>query len=297
MSVMSPLNRCNLCAAGTSRGDGSETARVRSNVRAFRNESFAVWRCGHCRSIHASEEIDLAPYYAQYPFHRQRLDWALRVVYRNVLRRLKRAGFTPSDSLLDYGCGSGLLIRFLHEKGFIRAVGYDAYSEGFSDRSALDDRYDFVYAQDVIEHVPDPRALMGEFADYVRPGGHIVIGTPNAEAIEFSRTDYFIHTLHQPYHTHILSKTALMDAARALGWTLRRYYPTQYTNTRIPCLNLRFGMHYGKCFDDTIDLAFDGLRFSPWLLSPRSLWLALFGSFVCPETDVMAVFRAPREPT
>ncbi len=291
MAPMADRNVCNLCADPGSLRDDSETAMVRSNVRAFRDESFAVWRCSRCRSIHARDEVDLPHYYADYPFHRQTLDWMLRVAYRNVLRRLKRAGLKRSHKILDYGCGSGLLTKFLQTEGYTHAAGYDAYGESFSNPVILEQTYDFVHAQDVVEHVDDPRELMRTFAALTKPGGTVVIGTPNAEAIDLARPQDFVHTLHQPYHTHIFSKRALLDAARALGWTLERYYPAQYTNTLTPCVNLRFGIHYGRCFDDTIDLAFDGIRVNRKLLSPRSLFYAMFGYFLCPETDIMAVFR------
>ena len=46
----------------------AESAVVCSNVRAFVLERFWVWRCSLCGSIHAGEDLDLAPYYAGYPF-------------------------------------------------------------------------------------------------------------------------------------------------------------------------------------------------------------------------------------
>ena len=78
------------------------------------------------------------------------------------------------------------------------------------------------------------------------------------------------------------------------GWRLERLYMTNYTNTLVPCLNLRFGFHYGRCFDDTIDLAFERVRVNrKLLLSPRSFFFAFFGYFFPPESDVTAVFRMP----
>ncbi|MHA2283884.1 MAG: class I SAM-dependent methyltransferase [Promethearchaeota archaeon] len=288
---MADGNQCNLCADPSRLRGDSEVASVRSNVRAFRDEKFVVWRCARCRSIHARDEVDLPHYYAMYPFHKQKFNWILRIVYRNVLRRLKRAGLKRSHRILDYGCGSGHLIHFLKSKGYAHAAGYDAFGGSFSDPAVLDETYDFVHSQDVVEHVDDPRALLRTFASLAKPGGTIVIGTPNADAIDLTRPEDFVHPLHQPYHTHIFSKGALLAATGALGWTLDRYYATQYTNTLVPGLNMRFALYYGKCFDDTLDLAFDGVRVNRRLLSPRSLVYALFGYFFCPETDVMAVFR------
>jgi len=283
------------CACGAANGAAGrlEAAVVRSNVRHFRDEQFAVWRCEGCGSIHTRDRVDLAHYYEDYPFRRQRLNWMVRRVYGLLLRRLRRAGVRRSDSVLDFGCGSGLLVEFLHSKGYARAVGYDAYTEGFGDPALLKGRYDCLFAQDVIEHVDDPIGTLRTFHGLVNAGGLIIIGTPNAAAIDLQRPERYVHSLHQPYHRHVLSKRALLAGAAELRWTLVRFYPTAYTNPRIPFLNTRFLLHYFRCFDDTVDVAFEkrpraNRRF---LLSPSTYIDGLFGSFRDPRTEMFAVFR------
>jgi len=294
MSPMLNEGTCNLCDQPESHGPSSESADVRSNVRRFQDERFTVWRCGSCRSIHARDEVDLAHYYAHYPFHHQKFNWITRIVYGNFRVRLGRAGLQPQHRILDYGCGSGLLVEYLKSVGFANTVGFDAYSRDFNTPELLDQQYDCLIAQDLVEHVLDPRGLLRTFDRMVRPGGMLLIGTPNAEAMDLSRTEDFIHCLHQPYHTHIFSKTALVQAGTDVGWSLERMYLTQYTNTRLPCLNMNFGLHYAKCFDNNMDLAFHppGVNLK-LLLSPRTPFLALFGYFRAPETDITAIFRKP----
>src|SRR5689334_15648087 len=97
--------RCVVC--GAARTPACETALVPCNVRAFRDERFAVWRCAECRSIHASDEVDLDHYYRGYPVFAAELDWKLEVVYGGMLRRLTAAGLRPEHRILDYGCGRG----------------------------------------------------------------------------------------------------------------------------------------------------------------------------------------------
>ncbi len=260
-------------------------------MRAFCTERFAIWRCGKCRSIHARDEVDLDRYYSDYPFHKLVFDWRAKAVYRKILQRLKRAGMTKDSKILDHGCGSGHVVGFLKDRGYGGAVGYDSYSDEFNDASVLEDRYDVVLSQDVLEHVEDPRELLASYGRWAAPGGKIVIGTPNAAAMDLSRPEDFVHSLHQPYHTHILSIYALVQIGTELGWTLERLYHTNYTNTLVPCLNVRFGLHYGKYFDNNVDLAFDGFLLSPKLFLPSSLFFAFFGYFLSPPTDIMAVFR------
>ena len=88
---------CVIC--GTPRSADAQTANVRSNVRAFRYEMFAVWRCTECHSIHAQDDVDLAHYYAGYPVFDAALDWKLRTVYGSMLKRLVDAGLKPGDKV------------------------------------------------------------------------------------------------------------------------------------------------------------------------------------------------------
>ncbi|MFI5306116.1 MAG: class I SAM-dependent methyltransferase [Polyangiales bacterium] len=285
--------RCNVC--GQESGPDVEQGSVRSNVRMFAAEQFTVWRCPHCLSIHARDEVDLAHYYADYPFHKLKdvkVDWMLAAMYGKLLSRLRAAGITAESSVLDYGCGSGLFLSHLRRQGFERTAGYDEYSEGFADKSVLSQRYDCVMTQDVIEHVPDPQALVRTLHELCKPGGVIVIGTPNAESINLAKPEERVHTLHQPYHRNILSKRALQGLGKDLGWELLTYYPTMYANTLVPFVNSAFVNHYFKCLDDNCDLAVEPIHPGSWKLwTPVTLAHALFGSFWAPECDVMAVFK------
>jgi 2-polyprenyl-3-methyl-5-hydroxy-6-metoxy-1,4-benzoquinol methylase len=283
---------CVVC--GRQIGADVERATIRCNIRRFRDQLFNVWRCPHCRSIHAGDEVDLDAYYAAYPCHvrRQDLNWVLRAMHRRLLGRLRRAGLRSDHAILDYGCGNGTFVEFLRERGYEGAVGFDQYSERFRDRRALEARYDLVFSQDVIEHVDDPRAQLAEFDRLTRPGGLVAIGTPNAEDIDLGAPDLRVHALHQPYHRHILSKRVLLGLGDEMDWQLLRYYKTTYSNTLIPGVNTRFAMHYCRTLGDDVELGLEPFHIEdPRVWSPKSIWLAWFGFFFAPEIDVMAIYR------
>jgi len=270
---------------------------VRSNVRKFQSEIFELWRCPHCKSIHACDEVDLAHYYADYPFHHlgaTDVDWMMRAMYDNLLSRLRQAGLDEQQAVIDYGCGSGHFLSFLESRGYQDLAGYDEYSEGFADAAVMQRQYDCVMTQDVIEHVPEPLELVETLHGLAKPGGIVVIGTPNAEAIDLQNPEPRVHTLHQPYHRHILSKTALQALGADFGWELLKYYPTMYANTRVPFVNSAFVNHYFRCFDNNCDLVIEPIKASSWkLFTPATLAHAFFGSAWAPESDVMAIFRRP----
>jgi 2-polyprenyl-3-methyl-5-hydroxy-6-metoxy-1,4-benzoquinol methylase len=216
----------------------------------------------------------------------------LRAMYRNLRARLSRAGVEREHAILDYGCGSGQFLGFLRDSGYASLAGFDEYSSRYADRAVLTRTYDCVVTQDVIEHVDEPLEMVSTLHELTRPGGVVVIGTPNAEAIDLACPEARVHTLHQPYHRHLLSKTALQALGKDLGWELLRYYPTMYANTSLPFVNTAFINHYFKCFDDCVDIAVEGLRVdSLKLWTPLTLAHGLFGSLWAPECDVMAIFR------
>ena len=284
---------CALCGEVTS---DPEIASVPSNVRAHREQSFAVWRCATCQGIHARDDVDLDHYYTDYPFYRlTSLDDFHRTVYANLWQRvLKVAPLTFDSTVLDYGCGSGHFVEFLSEKGFKWSHGYDAYSPGFDDPERLEQRYDCVVCQDVLEHVPEPNALLDELGDLVAPGGLLAMGTPNAAAIDLATPAAYLHQLHQPYHRHIVSAAWLREAAEARGWEVAAYYPSAYVNTSKAFINQPFLMRVLESRDNTLDAAFEDPGPPPlsfWSLS--ALRDAFFGAGRAPSSDVMFVFRLP----
>jgi SAM-dependent methyltransferase len=96
----------------------------------------------------------------------------------------------PGGRLLDAGCGVGTSTRLLREAGF-DAVGTDTSArflpegEGFfvADFTRRTDLPDGGFAGagalNVIEHVADPRAFLDELVRVVRPGGVVVVCSPN----------------------------------------------------------------------------------------------------------------------
>lgn len=272
----------------------SERARARSNVRAFSSHLFEIWRCRACLSLHASDDVDLDRYYAEYPFHALTCDWRTRLLYDNQLRRLVRAGLRQDHWILDYGCGSGAFVRHLKSRGYSSVAGYDQYSAHHSDPGTLERNYDAIIVQDVIEHSTNPRALVSQLHQLAAPGALVAIGTPNAEAIDLSCTERYVHALHLPFHRHILSKRALLTLGHQWGWAIERYYPKQYANTRHPFLNASFYLYYMRLFDNSLDSLLEPLQLRPLLKHlPQAFFWGIFGYYLSQETDVMAVFRTP----
>ena len=281
-------DKYNCCICGNSCDTPAKVAKVHSNVRDFASETFNLWKCPSCGSIHSQDQVDLDYYYSKYPFFGQKLDWAVKSSYRGLLRRLKRAGLSEDAKILDFGCGSGLLVKYLRSQGY-NAAGYDKFNDQFNLPDLLFERFDCVIAQDVIEHAPKPQTVLDQLGALAKPGGLIFIGTPNAAGINLDKPEKFIHPLHQPYHRHIFSIDALKKCAANQNWDLVKYYSTPYTN--MPGLSLPFLHHYMRAGDGTLNVLFDRKISPTFWLNPLTYFLLITGYFLCDDADIVAIFR------
>lgn len=111
-------------------------------------------------------------------------------IYRMIANELRSVEHGPS--LLDVGCGKGNLWQYLKPQ-FRSYTGADVvFYDGFpaegrfvqfdADAGRLplpDEVADVVVAAETIEHVENPRAFMRELIRLARPGGAVVVTTPN----------------------------------------------------------------------------------------------------------------------
>ncbi len=274
----------------------TRNARVRSNVKSFAQESFAIWQCELCGSIHATDEVDLDHYYAGYPFHARVANFSTRLLHRSQVRALARLGLRRDQRVLDFGCGAGLLVRELVARGYRHARGYEPYAKEGPFADPPGSGYDFVLSQDVIEHVAEPIEHLRDLMALSKPGGVLVIGTPNADVIDLGRPELYIHMLHQPYHRHILSERALVSLAASLGLELVTAKRGTVGLSRVPGLNSRYLRRVLRATDDVLDDAMLGKVPLRWtLVSPGAVWDAFTGSWRDPGYDMTVVLRVPPE--
>jgi 2-polyprenyl-3-methyl-5-hydroxy-6-metoxy-1,4-benzoquinol methylase len=125
--------------------------------------------------------------------------------------------------VLDVGCGSGALLENLRALGWgVQGMDFDpaavqvARSRGFEvglgsieSQRYPDRRFDAVTMSHVVEHVEDPRALFAEARRILRPGGVLVVATPNSESLGHARFGSAWRGLEPPRHLQIFSACTL----------------------------------------------------------------------------------------
>lgn len=103
--------------------------------------------------------------------------------------------YADSGAWLDVGFGNGSLMFTADEYGFqttgldlrqgevdrMRAFGFDAHAIDIVD-AGFTDRFDVISMADVLEHTPDPVAVLQAAHDALRAGGILFLSMPNADA-------------------------------------------------------------------------------------------------------------------
>lgn len=137
----------------------------------------------------------------------------------------KYAGmFRPGEVVLDLGCGDGVFLRLLKERG-IRGIGVDSLLPCVETcrRSGLEAHqsdilaflqeatgsYDGIFCSHIVEHLPPQVVLdlLTHARRVLKPTGRIVIVTPNARDIEVITERFWLDITHvRPYPIPLLEK-------------------------------------------------------------------------------------------
>jgi 2-polyprenyl-6-hydroxyphenyl methylase/3-demethylubiquinone-9 3-methyltransferase len=123
------------------------------------------------------------------------------------LRYIERAVELKGAGVLDVGCGGGILSEAMVRAG-ARVLGIDLsqavldvaelhalegkiaveYQAIAAEHLALQQAaaFDLVACMEMLEHVPDPAAMMAALAALVKPGGDVIVSTLNRKPLAFA---------------------------------------------------------------------------------------------------------------
>jgi len=143
-------------------------------------------------------------------------------------------------NIVDLGCGNGDFLRFLAGQGFTRLTGVDISSEQVASADSggvviisndiflfvqglPENAVDIVILFDVIEHVSRDEILdlLGRLYGRLKPGGQILIQTPNGES-PFHGAVYWA----DPTHETLLTPNSLAVLLKISGFQNIRHQET-----------------------------------------------------------------------
>ncbi|HEX8770144.1 MAG TPA: class I SAM-dependent methyltransferase, partial [Acidimicrobiales bacterium] len=114
--------------------------------------------------------------------------------YNKVALKQVLACLPDGGSVLDVGCGSGVMLGKLADRaGYLAGVELSAKAAANAAQVAHQvvnapvdanlpfkpGSFDVVICADILEHLPDPAAALAGIGRYCRPGGAVVISVPN----------------------------------------------------------------------------------------------------------------------
>lgn len=157
--------------------------------------------------------------------------------------------------LLDVGCGSGEWILAMSQRGWtVEGCDFDQTAVENAKQRGLDVRcgsleaqnypdgsFDAVTLNHVIEHVPDPVVVLAECARILRPGGKLVLFTPNNASLGHRIFKASWRGLEPPRHLHIFTIPSMRCALAQAGFQTVSVIPFIVTSVVYESLLLRWG--------------------------------------------------------
>jgi 2-polyprenyl-3-methyl-5-hydroxy-6-metoxy-1,4-benzoquinol methylase len=198
----------------------------RLDPSTFRKKGADIYRCRDCGCIMADIAFEHAQYESDnyYTLARKTLasidyEWGFR--WRYILNKI--VGLGDFSSLLDIGAGNGYFVALAAREFGLGANGIEISSEEIRFASEVTGvqlinediaqhraNYDVVSCFNVLEHVADPQALLAAAIARLKPGGILVLTTPNPGCIharikglqEWNMVD-------PPHHINLFSQKSL----------------------------------------------------------------------------------------
>lgn len=127
--------------------------------------------------------------------------------------------FVPGGRLLDVGCGNGRYLRTMRSLGwqvegvelnrqsaeFCRSTQLSVHNGDLASAQFPSASFDVITARHVIEHIPTPHEFMAELARLLKPGGRLVVETPNFSSLGWALFGTKWYATGIPYHLMLFS--------------------------------------------------------------------------------------------
>ncbi len=221
------LNNCPVC----------RSAHLAQRPEKLRDTAdISVLQCGNCGHVFldsfdhvGSEYFTNDQFLLSKPFL-EGIDARLRHYEHENQERAKRVGpLVLNKTVLDYGCGAGALLEKI--AGLASSIDGLEPTHSFRERlmarghkthadlGELDRSYDVILMFHVLEHLPDPVAVIKTCVERLTPGGLLYIEVPNINDalltlfdVQKYREFHFFRD-----HLHYFSRHSLSEAIKCAG--------------------------------------------------------------------------------
>ena len=165
---------------------------------------------------------------------------------------LRAARFLPycfRRTVIDIGCGGGFFVNAARVLGARLSCGLDVDAQSIAyarrefpkcdftcasfDSFRPEVRFDFVHCSEVIEHLPDPHALMRLLVACCKPRAHAFITTPDLSSPNVPANVAEWAGFGPPAHVGLFSRSNLLKLFGDYGFVAVRTLPARKTGMKI----------------------------------------------------------------
>lgn len=215
--------RCPACGAAEREERG-----LKNGLRVSACRDCGTLYAHHADETSSGEEYDYDAYYHEAnlsipAFISRRLD----EIFRSF------ASYRRTNRLLDVGCGAGSLLEAARRAGWnaegtevskpavehVRAEGFEVFHGELAEARYPEGHFDVVTASEIIEHVPEPGAMLREIARILRPGGLFWATTPHGRGLSARLLGTRWSTVSPPEHLQLFSLGGVRRLLREAGFS------------------------------------------------------------------------------
>jgi 2-polyprenyl-3-methyl-5-hydroxy-6-metoxy-1,4-benzoquinol methylase len=228
-------NECHIFYSGDIR-DG--------NFRKIKHNCL-VYECGSCKVQRLDESNCIPSEYYETGEYRKQLNEDLNtnklVLEHDQLQFFTLKSFFPGSlrnkSIMDVGCGAGSLLDMLRGisssqigiepttifRDALNKKNYNIYSSLSEAVKYKQNSIDYAFSIQVIEHVKNPKEFLEEIKDLIRPGGKLLISTPNRNDILMTLLkEKFYPFFYRSQHRWYFNEDSLKRCAQISGYKVNK---------------------------------------------------------------------------
>ncbi|MBT6691023.1 class I SAM-dependent methyltransferase [Candidatus Parcubacteria bacterium] len=181
--------------------------------------------------------------YLKKDYHVKRIAIAIDLIKEEVSKSVNKKDL----NLLSLGCSTGIIEKDIKKQTGVSVHGLEASSACAKKATArginmkvgdvtkklpyTKNSFDFVFAGEVIEHVIDARAFLLEIKRVLKPGGFLILTTPNLARIDdrvkflFGKAPRHTNPMHEILYLHIRPFTfsSLKDSLHQTGYKIKAF--------------------------------------------------------------------------
>jgi 2-polyprenyl-3-methyl-5-hydroxy-6-metoxy-1,4-benzoquinol methylase len=256
---------CNLC------GSNSYTVLFEGRDRLHNVPgTFAVVQCDNCELVYLNPRPDASTLADYYPDEYTPYESEATTIAGKLQAWLRRreatriAAMLPQGArVMEIGCAAGDLLRPLRDCAGLSVCGVEmspyaasiarnnygleVHTGTIFDAPLLEEGVHAVIMRHVIEHFPSPREALEQSAIHLRPGGLLLVSTPNFESLDrrVFGENWFDYEI--PRHLTIFSAKTLVRMLEGAGFTIQSIgyslLPNDWIHSLRYVLEARIGKH------------------------------------------------------